>query len=107
PSLDLPIVPTTRRQFDASDRITAFVRIFQGGAAITPVHVKNRILDAADRTLFEETSTIDGDRFARNRSVDYQRDLPLSNLSAGSYLAVIEAADGKHTVRRNVRFTVN
>jgi VWFA-related protein len=103
----IPVVPTTAREFAPGDRVTAFLRIYQGGAALlTPVAVAARIVDERGRTVFESTDTLGADRFSAARAADYRLDLPLTPLAPGPHLLTIQATAGKHTASRDVRFTV-
>ena len=103
----VPIKPSTRREFDKSEPVTAFLRVYQGGKdPLTHVRVTARIMDSAPGTVFEEALTLSADRFRSDRSADYRLDVPLSRLVAGQYLLTIEAAGGRNTVSRDVRFRV-
>ena len=63
-------------------------------------------MDSAPSKVFEEALTLSADRFRSDRSADYRLDVPLSRLVAGQYLLTIEAAGGRKTVSRDVRFSV-
>jgi VWFA-related protein len=103
----VPVLPTTTRTFVQTEHVTAFLRVYQGGRAATrSVRVRARILDAAGRAVFEETSPIDAASFGQGWAADYRLELPLPGLDAGEYLLTIEAADGQATALRNVRFAV-
>ena len=102
----LPFAPTTRRTF-AADRVTSFVRVYQGGdAAADPVSLVLRIVDAADRAVVEDRHAIDAAVFAPARSADIRWNVPLGRLTPGSYLYVIEAARGTRIAKRSARFEV-
>jgi VWFA-related protein len=102
----LPVEPTTARTFDASDRVTAFLRIYQPArAGETPLTMATRILDEADTIVFQRTDHY-GAGTAGDRSIDHQLELPLAQLRAGSYLLILEAPDGRDSLRRTARFTV-
>ena len=103
----LPVVPTARRRFARSDRVTAFVRIYQqAGKPAQPADVTMRIVDGSDAVLSNQVATVTADSFAGNRGADYRVELPLERLAGGEYLVTIEATQGKSTARRGVRFTV-
>jgi VWFA-related protein len=103
----LPLVPTARRDFARTDRALAFVRVYQKGEnAVQPVDVNARIEDAAGRSVLNDAASVSSDRFGVNSSADYQVDLPIDRLQPGEYLLTIEAAQGKYTARRGMRFTV-
>jgi VWFA-related protein len=103
----LPVVPTARRLFASTDRVTAFLRVYQEvGKPPQPVNVTVRIVDIADHDLMNVVIPVAADRFAGNRGADYRVDLPIEQLGNGEYLCVIEATQGQQTARRGVRFTV-
>ena len=81
----IPVIPTTRREFAASDRVTAFVRAYQAEKDdALPVTIVTRIVDSLNRKVFEAKSPLPADPPAR--SADYRFELPLSSLAAGQYL---------------------
>ena len=99
-----PLVPTTDRAFGATDIVTTLVRVYQGGNdKLAAVPVKVTIQDAAGKSVFNQTDTIAAERFV-DRAADYQFRVPLNKLQAGEYLLTFEAAAGKNTARRDVRF---
>lgn len=102
----LPVVPTARRDFGASDRVSAFVRVYQGGShALVPATLTTRIVDATNEQITKSTRELDVSLFAKGRAFDHRFDLP-RNLAAGEYLFTVElAADGK-TAERALRFRV-
>ena len=102
----LPVVPTARRDFGASDRVSAFVRVYQGGShALVPTTLTTRIVDAKNEQITKSTRELDPSLFAKGRAFDHRFDLP-RNLAAGEYLFSVEiAADGK-TAERALRFRV-
>jgi hypothetical protein len=104
----VPVVPTSVRDFAPADRITTFLRIYQGaGRPIVPVTVSAQILDSLDATVFEATETIAADAFAARRSAPYQLALPVPRLAHGPHLLSIRvSAEGVAPVRRDVVFRV-
>jgi hypothetical protein len=102
----LPVVPTARRDFGASDRVAAFVRVYQGGShALVPATLTTRIVDTNNEQITKSTVELDPTRFVKSRAFDRRFDLP-RNLAAGEYLFTVGiAADGK-TAERAVRFRV-
>jgi VWFA-related protein len=101
-----PVAPTTRRQFATSDRVTAFVRVYQAeGDTPLPVTITTRIVDAVNHAVFEAKEPLPADPPAR--SANYRFDLPLSSLGTGQYLLTIEATrNGNQKARRDVVFAV-
>jgi VWFA-related protein len=104
----LPIVPTSQREFYRSDRVAAFLRLYEGGKLpIASATLHTHITDGHDRTVFDETSTIAATDFdASTRAADHRFDLPIAPLPPGEYVLTFEAANGATTVRRDVRFSV-
>jgi VWFA-related protein len=103
----LPVVPTTRREFDRSHTVRAFLRVYQGGRTpLQPVSMTVTIVDAADAVLLAHEEALETGRFNRNRAADYQFPLPLAQLAPGEYLLALTARMGERSERRDVRFTV-
>ena len=102
----LPVVPTARREFGASDRVSAFVRVYQGGSrALVPATLTTRIVDDRNEQITTSTRELDPALFATGRAFDHRFDLP-RNLATGDYLFTVDiAADGK-TAARALRFRV-
>jgi VWFA-related protein len=101
----LPIVPTARRQFWATDRVSAFLRLYQPGKrAIAPVIISARIRDERDAVTFEQADEITPAGFAKDRTAEYRLDLPVDTLARGPYVLTFEAACGPRTTRQHVRF---
>jgi VWFA-related protein len=102
-----PIVPTANREFQTSDRVAVFGRIYQGaGEPLSPVTVTYRIASDSDARVDEESRVLAVDRFGADRGADLRRTLPVSTLVPGEYALIIEAARGSTRVSRSVRFTL-
>ncbi len=103
----VPVVPTIARNFATTDRVGAFVRVYQGGKA-TPLtsRITTRIFNERDQAVLDETVTLGADRFGAQRSADHRIDLPLDRLGPGRYLLQVEATAGIHRVQRDVRIAV-
>ena len=102
----LPVVPTARRDFGASDRVSAFVRVYQGGShALVPAMLTTRIVDARNEQITKSTRELDPSLFAKGRAFDHRFDLP-RNLAAGEYLFTVEIAAAGKTAERALRFRV-
>jgi VWFA-related protein len=100
----VPVVATSRREFWPSDRVSAFLRIYKNRKAQDRVLVTTRVRDAKEQTTFEKQDSLSADRFATAKASDYQVVVPTDDLPRGQYLLTIEAAAGKTSVRRDVRF---
>ena len=103
----IPVVPTTIRAFAQADRVTAFLRVYQGGKheLLAPT-IAARIIDSGNRTVSEESARLSAVDFSSARAADYRLELPLSRLAAGEHLLTIDVAAGKRVFRRDVRFSV-
>jgi VWFA-related protein len=105
--LSTAIVPTLRREFRSDERITASVRIYQGGTRpLAPVRVTGRIVRPDDTITFESADIFDPPRFETSRSAEYLFPLPLAQLSSGAHRLAIEAQLERTTARRDVVFAV-
>lgn len=103
----LPVVPTTVREFTATDRPTAFVRVYQGGKQpLASVRVTARILNEENVVVFDENSTIPAGSFSVARSADFRLALPIAELKPGEYLLSLTAAADRVSSRRDVRIAI-
>ena len=103
----IPIVPTTLRTFEPTDRVSAFVRLQQGVTrALMPGYLNTEIRDASDSRVFHQELRLLPEQYGANRSMDYQLQLPLERLDPGPYLLTIEVTHGNVKVRRDARFEV-
>lgn len=101
----LPVVPTTARVFARQDRVSVFVRIYQGGRkALVPVTVTTRTVNDRGETSGEQRREIAVNEFRTSRSSDYQLELSLDDLAPGKYLFSLEASAGVRRLSRTVRF---
>jgi hypothetical protein len=95
----LPVVPTARRDFGASDRVSAFVRAYQGGSqALVPATLTTRIVDAKNEQITKSTRDLDPSLFTQGRAFDHRFNLP-RNLVSGEYLFTVGIAAGGKTGR--------
>jgi hypothetical protein len=104
----VPLVPTTARDFTPGTAITAYLRVLQGGTAEPgAVKMSVQVLNTADVSVFESSSTIEPTAFGTIRSAPFEVPLPLDKLERGQYLLSIaaERADGAKT-RSDVIFRV-
>jgi VWFA-related protein len=102
----LPIAPTARRAFRTTDRVTGFLRVYQGGThPLMPVTITTRLVDSTNAQRGGGVRTVDATSFGPARSYDDRFDLPV-RLPPGEYLLTIDAAAGSQTAQRAVRFSV-
>ena len=106
-SIDLPVTPTTQREFTHSSLVRGFVRIYQGDKApVVPVTIHTTVLDEQSKTVFDHSETVAVDRFGDNRNSDVRIDVPVASLSPGFYRLRVEAFAESRITHRDVIFTV-
>jgi hypothetical protein len=103
----VPVIPTGQRTFTTSDRVSAFLRLYQGATGpLSAVSLKTRIINESGVAATNDTVTLAPDRFdAGSRSLDHRLEIPMGTLAPGQYLLAFEAAIDAVTARRYVRFT--
>jgi hypothetical protein len=103
----MPVEPTSRRILDPTDRVTGFLRVYQGGSRQPiPVIVTTRLIDAANTQLSEHLQNVEGAAFMKTRSFDYRFDVPVQDLARGEYLLTVDVAAGEKRAHRSLRFRV-
>jgi VWFA-related protein len=103
----MPVVPTARRVFRDSDRVTVFVRVFQGGGhALESASIATRVIDTANAEVGRDSKTADAKSFGANRSFDYTFDLPVRDFAAGQYLLTMDVSAGSKKAQRTLRFRI-
>ena len=102
----VPIIPTAQRDFLSTNRVSAFVQIYQGtGPAKEFVDLDVNILDSTGANVFHTLFELTPDRFGPS-GAQYQLELPISRLQPGPHLLSVEASTKDATVRRDVRFVI-
>ena len=103
----LPVVPTTRRAFAATERVAAFARVYQGGRSpLASVPLRVRIRDRDDVTVLDRRDSLPAERFTASRSADLRLEMPIARLPDGAYLLAVDAGTEPNVVRRQVRFEI-
>ena len=103
----VPIVPTSQRLFAATDDVSIFARIHQGGKSpLASVAITATITDAFGRDVWKQAETFDPARFVTVRGADVRFAVPVARLVPGPYRLRLEATQGATTVTRDSRFTV-
>jgi len=103
----IPVMPTTKRTFARTDRVSAFLRIYQHAkGTLSSVRLDIRVVDDHDNANFHATETVTADRFDATRTLDHPFDLPVTSFAPGPHLLTIEATAGRASARRDVRFVV-
>ena len=103
----VPIVPTTRRRFTATDRVTLFTRLHQSGkAAPAAVPMRLTIRNASNVVVVERLHDVDSAAFGASRFADVVLEVPIGRLLEGPHLLTIEAGAGPAAIRKHSRFEI-
>ncbi len=122
----MPIAPTARRTFGASDKVTAFAQNLpgrtgpdrrddrddqdhgRGGHTAAESDANSSPEVARIRWPWRPAGVCAADRRLRppDRSIDFRMDLPLTSLPDGEYLLTLEASTSRGVAQRHVRFNV-
>lgn len=104
----IPVEPTAQRTFARSDRVSAFVRVYQGGdKPLSDVALAVTIVNDHDEKMIDASDTLNPAAFtASTRSADQNFSVPVDKLPPGAYLLTVTASAGPTTAHRDVRFTV-
>jgi len=103
----LPVMPTTKRAFDAGGQAVAFIRVYQGGnKPMIQVPLTVRIRNERDELVMDRLEQLPVTLFTAERSADVNIGLPLGRLTPGEYLLTIETGLGTAVARRTSRFSV-
>jgi len=103
----VPVLPTSLREFASSDNVTAFFRVYERGkTGLAPGQLAIRILDQHGASVLDDQRPIAPDRFDATGTAEFSLALPTGRLPPGPYLLTIEAAVGKSSARRDVRFRI-
>jgi VWFA-related protein len=103
----IPVVPTTQRTFHGSDRVSAFVRVYQGVKdPLVPVPLRVRLRNQEDVLVMDRREVLSTEGFAGTHSADFNIGVPVERLAPGAYLLTLESTLDQTTAKREVRFDV-
>jgi hypothetical protein len=102
----LPFAPTVVRQFAATDRVGAFVRVYQAAGRSETVQLGTQVLDAADAVVASNSTVLPASGFGAGRNVEHRYELPLRTLPPGEYLLRFVAGAAGLRASRDVRFSI-
>jgi len=102
----LPLVPTARRLFRATDEVTAFLRVYQNRQSFSAATVTTRITNTKNAIVAELAEPLTGTSVGSRSAVDFQIDLPVPDLPQGEYLLTIEVRARERSAKRDLRFRV-
>jgi VWFA-related protein len=98
----LPVRPTTARLFNHTDRVQAFIRLYQRDrGAQAPVPVRAHVLDADGREVWAISDNVPVARFV-NGAADLNFNVPTGQLRPGAHALVVAAGE----LTQSVRFTI-
>ena len=99
--------PTTRREFQRNEKVTAILREYQGlTRAIMPGYLQVQVLNTHDQRVFGYETRLLPEQFGANRAADHGIEIPLRDFEPGEYLLSMEVRHGNTEVRREMRFRV-
>ena len=100
----MPLMPTARRTFRRTDKVTAWLRLHRSKEAAGTV--TTRLTNAENEIIAELTQIIETPAGGDARTADHRIELPIDDLVAGEYLVTVEVSAGAERARRDVRFHV-
>jgi VWFA-related protein len=98
--------PTTRRLFERGEQVRGLIQIYQGTGRthpLRPVSVRTRILDDAGRPVRDQLMRVGENDFS-SRTAGVAVDM--SDLPAGAYVLIVEAALEDQRAGRSIPFAV-
>lgn len=102
----LPIRPTTRRVFERTEQVTAFVHEYQGQARMfTPGFATAEIIDSTDTRVYRQEQRV-VPTTDEHRALDFSVNVPVDQLAPGAYVLTFEVRHGNDSARRDIRFDV-
>jgi VWFA-related protein len=103
----VPILPTTRRTFATTDRVSAFVQLLQNGRSpLSTVPLRLSLRNSANLVIANQVLEAAPQALNALRVADVVLDVPVARLLPGEYLLTIEAGSGSTVVRRHSRFEI-
>jgi len=100
-------VPTARRPFRPTDRVTVFARGYQGDRhAVVSATATARIVDGANQEVFSRETPLGPESFGALRSADYRLALPVDRLGPGYYLLTVGISTASGAVERSLSFQI-
>lgn len=99
----MPVIPTSRRTFVPTDRVQAFVRVYQGGKdPLTTVPLRVHVLDPKGAPVMDSRPALAPAQFTKDRAANVLVPVQVDRLAAGEYLLVVESEKAKREVRFRV-----
>ncbi len=103
----MPVIPTTRRVFTPTHKVSGFARVYQGAKTkLAAVTAQITVRDAQDVVVIDRQQELGAGQFGAGRAADLRFDVPVADLPAGAYVLTVETAVGPATARRDSRFQI-
>ena len=100
-------MPTARRVFRPTDRVTVFARSYQGGRhAVVSATATARIVDATNQEVLRSETALGATSSGALRSADYRLAVPVDRLGPGHYLLTVSISAASGTVERSLSFQI-
>jgi VWFA-related protein len=102
----LPASPTARRVFRTTDRVNAFLRVYQNGRSFTATTVTTQLTDASNKVIADEVKSLDGRSALSGSVAGHSFVIPTWTLAPGEYLLTMNVESRGKTLQRTSRFRV-
>jgi hypothetical protein len=103
----LPVVPTGRRVFARTERVSAWIQIYQGLQRLQMAgYFVSEIRDEQDRRVFHQEIRMLPEDVGDNRAINQTIALPIDSLAPGQYLLAVEIRQGNNVAKRELRFSI-
>ena len=102
----LPAHPTARRAFRDTDRVNAFLRVYQNTRSFAETTVTTRLTDASNKVLVDEVRELDGRPALSGSVAGHSFVVPTWTLPPGEYLLTMDVESRGRTSQRTSRFRV-
>jgi VWFA-related protein len=100
----LPLVPTTVRTFENSDRVRAFLEVSQGRGQPESIALTASIRDPSGVIAWQESQSFDPGAFSGRRTAGHGFNLALAGLRNGVHVLRVEAKRGSTQVSQQITF---
>jgi VWFA-related protein len=102
----LPANPTARRVFRATDRVNAFLRVYQNTRSFAATTVTTQLTDANNKVIADEVKALDGRSVLSGSAAGHSFVVPTWTLAPGEYLLTMQVESRGRTLQRTSRFRV-
>ena len=105
----LPAAPIVTRSFSPAETLTTYAEVYVGPGSARAVTIMTSVQDARDgRTVFQAQDRRAIDASARSLTHGFTTEVPLKNLSPGTYILRVAASSsvGGQAAERTVPFEI-